>query len=285
MTTDLHAVLTGAQWPVLHPLAHGLLRRQPASLSLCADLPQLEPLHDALLASQQQQAPDCDLRFCSFAGRSDLRSLHAALQCGPVSLLLHGAMQRSPAMAAADPCGAVEATLLLTRQVLQLAIATTPRYLVLLSSDLAGYPRTVQGATMAAAEASVAEAAALLPDLDVIVVRFPLVLEHAPGAATRAMRTLEQTWRLEVAARAVLHAITSISIQRQRLISWPDPHQAPQRLHSQPLASALRPPKQDLLTWLDQIREPMKRREQHAITVALRELWSHGRSTGRPKIS
>jgi hypothetical protein len=264
-----HAVITGVGLPVVRPFALELLRQQVHSLTLCSDCPDFGLVHEEIRACQQQQAPKTELQFCTFSGRDELTCLDGALRCRPNPLLLHGRTRRCLLWAETNPCDAVHQNLLLTRQVLQLALVSTPASFVFLSSDLALQTASVLGASLAAAEASVLEAARLLFDMAIAVVRFPSSLDpiRLDGLS------LDRAWRQERASRAALQAISTN--RGHVLLSWPDPVGAPQQLQSQSLAQAITPPHQPLLGWLQRHSHSLQTYDNAAVASALLDLWGH----------
>lgn len=262
------AVITGAGLPVVRPFATELLRQQPGSLALCSDLNDLGQFHATLLQCQQEQAPNTKLRFCSFSGPDELPSLDAALQRSASPLLLHGRTRRSAALAQDNSCDATHQNLLLTRQVLQVVISTGTASFAFLSSDLALQTDTVLGATFAAAEASVLEAARCCPHLAMAVVRFPSKLDPIELNGL----PIELAWRQEVAARAAVQAIAANTCQV--MLSWRDPIAAPQELQCQPLSQAVRQPQCLLIDWLQQISSPLQAYQNDTVARALQDLWS-----------
>ena len=261
-------VITGAGLPVVRPFAQDLLRQQPRSLALCSDLTDLGQSHESFQQCQQAVAPNTKLRFCSFSGTLELPSLDAALQRSASLLLLHGHTRRSAQLAEGNPCDAVHQNLLLTRQVLQVVISSGTASFAFLSSDLALQTGTVLGATFAAAEASVLEAAQRCPDLAVAVVRFPSQLDPIQHDGL----PLELAWRQEAAARAAVAANTTNT--RQVLLNWPDPLGAPQQLQHQPLSQAVSQPQQPLIDWLQQISGPLQAYQNATVADGLLNLWS-----------
>ena len=262
------AMVTGAGLPVVRPFVAQLLSHKLRSLTLCGDPIDLEACCDVVLQSQKEQAPNTNLRFCSFSGSLDLPSLNGVWDRGASPLLLHGRTRRSAALAQSNPCDAVHQNLLLTRQLLQLIIPTSASgAFVFLSSDLALQRDTVLGATFAAAEASVLEAARLCPRLAMAVVRFPARLDpiRLDGLP------LELAWRQQLVARAAVQAFATD--QRQLLLSWPDPIAAPQQLQCQPLAQALPSPRVPLIHWLSQISSPLQNYDNGTVARALLDLW------------
>jgi len=262
-----HAVVTGAGLPVVRPFVFELLRQQPKSLALCSDLTDLGQAHELFQDFQQLQAPQTKLDFCSFSGSREHASLDAALSKHSGYLLFHGQTRRSQSLAQANPCDAVHRNLLLTRQVLQVVISTPTGSFVFLSSDLALQTHTVLGASLAAAEASVLEAAALLPRLPISVVRFPSSLDpiQADGLP------MDRAWRQDSAARAAVHAITAN--QRQAVLSWPDPLGSPQEIQSQPLAQAVHAPRQLLVDWLQAVSPSLQAYDNPVVSEQLLQLW------------
>ncbi|MCP9890289.1 polysaccharide biosynthesis protein [Cyanobium sp. Aljojuca 7D2] len=262
-----HAVVTGAGLPVVRPFVFELLREQPKSLALCSDLTDLGKAHEVFQDFQQLQAPHTKLDFCSFSGSRECASLEAALSKRQGCLLFHGQTRRSQSLAQANPCDAVHRNLLLTRQVLQVVISTPTGPFVFLSSDLALQTHTVLGASLAAAEASVLEAAALLPGLPMTVVRFPRSLDPIQEEGL----PIDRAWRQDSAAQAAVHAITA---NRQRVVlSWPDPLGSPQQTQSQPLAQAVHAPRQPLVDWLQAVSTPLQAYDNSVVSQTLLQLW------------
>lgn len=275
------ALVTGAAAPVTLPFAYQLLRQDARQLLLCDEWAPLQALRPSLLAWQRQQACAAELRFFPFGRSGDLLPWHQlnepADPDGPecTILLLHSQGLRCTRQAHAHPGRALRANLLLTRQVLQEAIAESPHALLVISSDHARDTTTVLGASLAAAEASLLEAASHLQDTVIRLLRFPAGLEpstHGDGGLEP-----DQAWRREQAVRAALSTLSAIDPPQDTtplLIEWPDPLHAPQQLHHQPLVAGIPQPRQPLLHWLNSIAKPLQNEDDPAIARALLSLWA-----------
>lgn len=270
------AVITGAGSPLVNPFINQLLCCQLEELVLCGTPPDLQALAATLPSLRDQQSPATALDFQPLDAVLAAPSLEQLVEFNDQTLLLHGQLCHHPEQLEHRPCQAVHRNLLLTRQMLQTAIADSPNQLVVLSSEHAGHTDTVLGASLAAAEASILEATRCLHDVPILVVRLPLCL------ASIALESCPPERRL-LGHRAVQAVISQLFVHQEpdspaplhQLLHWPDAINDPQQLELAPLPQAVRQPRMPLTSWLALISEPLQAYEQQRVRQALLALWSN----------
>lgn len=216
------------------------------------------------------------MRHCTLSEALDPPALEAAIDGSEQLTLLHTLGLRCPRAAAADPAAAVHTNLLLTRQLLQSAIAAEPDVLVLLSSIWAEDPSSLLGASLAAAELSLLEAAPHLSDCRLAVLRLPHAFDQQAPTAAEHGRRLE-------ASRAALDALAAHPVGAEPLLlHWPADLDAPQHLQATALQAVLPPPGEPLLGWLQRLSSPLQRRDQDAVADALLTLFASANAHQQP---
>ena len=244
--------ITGASSFAARPLLHALLRREPRQVVLC------DPLDDL-----------AELQWWSRDTSAALPDLHG------IQWLIHGDTVRSEALLQANGAVAVRRNILATQKLL----ASLPECgvsLLLLSSHLAAERRGVAGATLAAAEALVAQWAATHPSCPVQVWRLPSAFD--PEATGKAMASeLSAAWLREQLSEALIDQLlgSGSAAGGQRLIAAASPLSVDQPLlHSQALADAVVWPAQPIQAWLASLAEPLDRYDNAVVRDALRGLWT-----------
>ena len=150
--------------------ARPLLRREPRRVVLCDPLDGLAELQALLLPWCEQQGITTELQWWSQDTAAALPDLLR------IQWLIHGDTVRAEALLQANSAAAVRRNILATLQLLA-SLPESGVSVVLLSSHLAAERHGVAGSTLAAADALVAQWAAIYPACHVQVWRLPAAFD------------------------------------------------------------------------------------------------------------